>query len=211
MSTSYMAGNQTPVVITLNTSASDVHAAVNDLDVNSSISISTNAQWKPTVSKLTHICRVGSNSVPTVGVNQSSINAPLNVLQDRCNAILAPVYLQPDLLQNDSRCRIPPFRHRAADLARAQEASQVSRQKGGMGRCIKVPKDVFFHQLLDFLGVATDQSHLVTDSLSTAHPEIERLTYRGSGCVSWQCSHLPGKLPTPCPRSTLSLSAVSQF
>ena len=44
----------------LNTSASDsdVHAAVNYLDVNSSISISTNAQWKSTISKMTHIWTV---------------------------------------------------------------------------------------------------------------------------------------------------------
>ena len=60
----------------LNTSASDVHAAVNYLDVNSSISISTNAQWKSTVSKMTHVWTVvvlGSTLfLPSVLINQSS-------------------------------------------------------------------------------------------------------------------------------------------
>jgi hypothetical protein len=42
----------------LNTSASNVHAAVNYPDVNSLIFFSTNAQWKSTLSKMTHIWTV---------------------------------------------------------------------------------------------------------------------------------------------------------
>jgi len=60
--------------------------------------------------------RVGINSAPTVSVNQLIfynhviINAPLNALQDHCGPIPTPGYLQPDLLQNNCRWRIPPFR-----------------------------------------------------------------------------------------------------
>jgi len=120
-------------------------------------------------------CRVGSYSVPTVSVNKlimSSFNAPLNVLQDHRSAIPTSVYLQPDLLQNDRRWRIPPFRrkcHRGVNLAGAQEAPQVGRQKGSLGRCIKVPKDVFFHQFLDLLSIATDHSYLVGSSYSLSN------------------------------------------
>jgi len=120
-------------------------------------------------------CRVGSYSVLTVSVNQlimSSFDAPLNVLQDHRSGILTSVYLQPDLLQNDRRCRIPPFRrkcHRGVNLARAQEAPQVGRQKGGLGQRIKVPEDVFFHQFLDLLSITTDQSYLVGYSYSLSN------------------------------------------
>jgi len=132
-------------------------------------------------------CRVGSNSIPTVSLNQlimSSFNAPLNVLQDHRSDFLTSVYLQPDLFQNDRHCRIPPFRwkwHRGVDLARSQEAPQVGRQKGGLGRCIKVPEDVFFHQFLDLLGVATDQSHLVSYSYSLSNWGSWNLTCRAVG------------------------------
>ncbi len=39
----------------LNPSATDVHAVINYLDINSSIAGSTNTQWKFTVSKMTYI------------------------------------------------------------------------------------------------------------------------------------------------------------
>ena len=42
----------------LSPSATDVHAAINYLEINFSIAGSTNTQWKSTVSKMTHIWTV---------------------------------------------------------------------------------------------------------------------------------------------------------
>lgn len=168
----------------LNPIETDVHAAVNFLDINSSIANSTNTQWKSSVSKMIHIWTVvvlgATLFLPSVLHNQLIfcnyviINAPLDVSQDHCSTVFTPVYLQPHLPQIDCHCRIPSFRskwHIRVNLAHSQEAPQVSCQKGGMGQCIKVSEDVFFHRFLDGHVVATDHSYLVGYSYSPSNWE----------------------------------------
>ena len=199
----------------LNTSATDVHAEVNYLDVNTSMSSSTNAQWKSTISKMTDVWTVvvlGSTLLlPSVLINWSfTIMSSLTHLSMRCRTTVA-LFLHPDIF-NRIYFRIivvgafllfGESGTEALILLAHKKRLRSAVKKEAWVDATKYPKT--FSSINFWTCLASPLTSLIGWVIRTpfkiGHPEIERLTYRAVGLclvavlsLAWQTPVAPNTM-----------------